>query len=157
MWYPSIPEPILNLHEHAFFDRSLHIETCKPLCWTHFGGCGGIYLRHLVQIRAYYYSGITRIQFLYNADSPTPVQNLGKRYVANHPPPGKFDVDGPGGEFINGVDLYHLSSDVDTTWMLVKRPRQLWAIKVKFVENEVALNTLTCCLVVYEQRQRAIL
>ncbi|KAK0104410.1 hypothetical protein ONS95_004704 [Cadophora gregata] len=49
-WYPKIPGIGFHLNDNCFAARDSSTAGYQPLCWTTFGGPGGIYLRYLTGI-----------------------------------------------------------------------------------------------------------
>lgn len=131
LWYPKIPDESLNLHEDSFVNWRRHTTDLhfRPLFWTHFGGPKGIYLKHLLGLRVLMCPGkLLSIQYDYDnsvaglrrsyedrlgADgyqkSHIHVENLG-RWIEDDMPDEKtavrFSIDGPGGEYINAIELH---------------------------------------------------
>ncbi|KAI0451515.1 hypothetical protein F5B21DRAFT_516677 [Xylaria acuta] len=104
LWYPDIPGSALSLNESSFFLRSNFVRGYKPLFWTNFGGPGGKYLSHLIQISVGWWNGIHHIDFRYDIDVPAEYGSLGRcppRITSRF----YFDIDGPGGEIINAIEL----------------------------------------------------
>jgi hypothetical protein len=109
----------------------------RPLFWTHFGGPGGIYLKHLTAIVADYETdSILCLRYEYDnsvaglarsyADRlggdgirqpHVSVDVLGRSNIVLRPTAQqhrqRFEIDGPGGEYVDGVELMHM--DYDTT------------------------------------------
>ncbi|KAK1671768.1 hypothetical protein BDP55DRAFT_675361 [Colletotrichum godetiae] len=135
MWYPEIPGPNLCLNEASFPPREHYLDGFKPLFWTSFGGPGGIHLRRLINLKVILgAAGIRRIDFTY--DTPALDRAFGCQMPGEWTKEIEFTIDGPGGEFINAIEI--LQEDVDPddayTWMVeegfiaafkVSRPRSL--------------------------------
>ncbi|KAK4130693.1 hypothetical protein BT67DRAFT_390544, partial [Trichocladium antarcticum] len=105
VWYPSLPGPV-DMHEQSFPPVKQHLAGYKPLFWVHFGGPGGRLLQHLVRIKTYSVGGaFHRLEFLFNKPVPTACRVLS--LVPNGYPwhTDDFEVDGPGGERIDAVEV----------------------------------------------------
>lgn len=127
-WYPQPLGPHVCLNEDSFPQRKNHIENYRPLFWTLFGGPGGIYLRHLIGIAAHQSGIISGIDFKYDIeDVPTEYRTLGRHECDPSAPgckePMEFCIDGPGGELIDGVEVYLVVRPrYDLTWRYHKYP-----------------------------------
>ena len=106
LWYPEIPEPGLYLNEDCFTGEDPSTVGYRPLCWTLFGGSGGIYLRCLTEISATCLGSLCGIEFHYNTDEvPSRWRRLGLRKSTEYSHVMRFPVDGPGGEIIKKVEV----------------------------------------------------
>jgi len=96
----------------------LFTEGYRPLFWTCFGGPGGMYLANLTKIRFILLLG--RIDFSFNRpDVPVECQSFGQACDWEHSGAERidFDIDGPGGERIERVEiLQELSIEDPTEW-----------------------------------------
>ncbi|VUC37109.1 unnamed protein product [Clonostachys rosea] len=108
LWYPEVPPASatlqnLELADNRYFTNSKYYA---PLVWAHFGGQRGESLRNLVSITFTVNKGIMKMTFGYNS---LPDLTLGRHVLPLHEywelPPAKFIINGPGGEFITGVDV----------------------------------------------------
>src|ERR1700726_3765027 len=68
LWYPNIPNPCLCLNDNYFTGEDPSVAGYRPLCWTLFGGPGGIYLRFLTEISVIRLGSLCSIEFPYNTD-----------------------------------------------------------------------------------------
>lgn len=109
LWYLGVPEPCLNLNEHSYLQPETHTgDVHWPLFWIHFGGPGGMYLRHLTGIEVHSNGSITGIHFQYDTDDvPSEYRRLGRHSCSNSlcHRPMRFTIDGPGGEHITGIEI----------------------------------------------------
>ncbi|KAI1429500.1 hypothetical protein F5Y12DRAFT_726492 [Xylaria sp. FL1777] len=115
LWYPDVPDPALSLNESSFFRCNEFLYGCRPLFWTSFGGPGGKYLNHLIQIAVTLLGGMLRIDFEYDIDVPVECRSFGRC----QPPIGAqavvFGIDGPGGEIINAIELDYFTTGPSST------------------------------------------
>jgi hypothetical protein len=116
LWYPRIPDTSLNLNECGFTARKNAMERYEPLCWTLFGGPGGIHLRSLTGMSFTTDDGYPRvIEFHYNSeDVPLECRKLGRFTPSKFAHTMHFEIDGPGGEFIDHLTVHvrqHLTAD----------------------------------------------
>ncbi|KAI0810759.1 hypothetical protein GGR55DRAFT_678719 [Xylaria sp. FL0064] len=124
LWYPDIPGPSLSVNENSFLRRSDCLRGYKPLSWTNFGGPGGKYLAHLIQVSVTLMNGLRGIVFRYDIDVPAEDRNLGHCLPDEHASKSTiidFAIDGPGGEVINAVELdyFHIGPSSSTDlWRL---------------------------------------
>ena len=113
-WYPEIPWVGLHLNDDCFTARDSSTARFQPLCWTMFGGPGGIYLRHLTGISVTCRGRPRGIEFHYNTeDVPVECRRLGRYPSSEYDKVIYFSIDGPGGEIIDTIEIYlrHLSSN----------------------------------------------
>jgi hypothetical protein len=98
----------------------------QPMVWTHFGGRGGDLLSHLTRIEGIVISNtperLFQIKFHYGGGG---TDSRRVETIGGHCRPGytyitrtvNFAIDGPGGEFITGIDLLY------DPWLSVHRPK----------------------------------
>ncbi|KAI0969761.1 hypothetical protein F4678DRAFT_438108 [Xylaria arbuscula] len=119
LWYPDVPGSALSLNESSFMRPSDVSDGHNPLFWATFGGPGGKYLKHLIQISVTIGGGLRRIDFTYDINVPAEHRSFG------HCPPRRyfsvvdFVIDGPGGEIINAIELdyfHNTSSSMEDYW-----------------------------------------
>jgi len=107
LWYPEIPPANLHLNDDYFTARSSSTTRFQPLCWTMFGGSGGIYLRHLTGISVTCRGPLRGIEFHYNIeDVPVNCRKLGRYKSSEYDKVMRFSIDGPGGEVIHAITVY---------------------------------------------------
>ncbi|KAE8147809.1 hypothetical protein BDV25DRAFT_159511 [Aspergillus avenaceus] len=107
MWSAGIPDQSLFLNEASHTGALPRPTKYQPLFWVHFGGPKGALLSSLVQISAVYWlKTLMGFAFRYETDDgPGDGQWLQqcsggfRRLVSN------FSIDGPGGEFIEKVEI----------------------------------------------------
>jgi hypothetical protein len=106
LWYPKIPEPSLYLNDDYFTGEDPSAAGYRPLCWTLFGGPGGIYLQYLTEISVTTLGCLCGIEFHYNTEEvPTEWRKLGRRKFTEYAQVMRFPIDGPGGEIIETVEV----------------------------------------------------
>ncbi|KAI1820610.1 hypothetical protein F4861DRAFT_522296 [Xylaria intraflava] len=107
LWYPDLPSLTLSLNENDYVPRDHFLDNYKPLFWTHFGGPGGKYLKHLLKVSVTLGDGLSlvRIDFTYNIDVPVEYRSLGRYPPSVHSRVMDFAIDGPGGEVINAIEV----------------------------------------------------
>ncbi|KAH9216177.1 hypothetical protein DL95DRAFT_498506 [Leptodontidium sp. 2 PMI_412] len=106
-WYPEIPGTGLYLNDNCFVARDSSTARYQPLCWTMFGGPGGIYLRYLTGISVTCIGTLRGIEFHYNTeDVPIECRKLGRYRSSEYAQVIHFSIDGPGGEVIDAVEVY---------------------------------------------------
>ena len=104
IWFRSVPDQHLDLNEHIF-PRGAHTRDNEydPIFWTLFGGSRGSFLRYLVAVEIRQFS---QIKFHYNMPQNSyRVKRLGRKNRELKRPPVRFEIDGPGGEIIETVDI----------------------------------------------------
>lgn len=101
-WYPDIPDQRFHLNDASF--AALHTATTRyqPLCWKIFRGEKGIRLKHLTRVSVSLLSTVRNIEFHYSEESSVMV---GRPYDWHHATVMNFDIDGPGGETINSIEV----------------------------------------------------
>lgn len=107
----------------------------RPLFWTWFGGPGGSFLKSLVKIT---FVRLDRIDFIFNdPEVPTACRSFGHDSCEGMPTNyGIKDIliDGPGGENIQTIELYHVGVECSSSrsrefregyfiWLRVPYPR----------------------------------
>lgn len=108
LWYPAVPASNLFLNDQSFTGEHPLDTSYQPLCYIHFGGPNGVYLRSLTEIRVYAISDILEIDFRYetNAAQPIETQRLGRTDIEDVSDfVQTFSIDGPGGEIIQFVEV----------------------------------------------------
>ncbi|KUJ14064.1 F-box domain-containing protein [Mollisia scopiformis] len=106
-WYPEIPGIGLYLNDNCFVARDSSTARYQPLCWTMFGGLGGIYLRHLTGISVTCLGTLRGIEFHYNTeDVPIECRKLGRYRSSKYAKVIHFSIDGPAGEVIDAIEVY---------------------------------------------------
>ncbi|TDZ14321.1 hypothetical protein Cob_v012750 [Colletotrichum orbiculare MAFF 240422] len=119
LWYPEIPASTLCLNEDSFLPRDHYMDGYKPLFWTSFGGPGGIYLRNLTELSVTWGGGgIRRIDFVHNTSVPREHGTFGCQPPEDWAKNIKFSIDGPGGEFIDTIDVFQHYPEEGYPWML---------------------------------------
>lgn len=114
LWWPGIPYRHLSLHEHTFLKEVTYMHGHELFVWVHFGGHGGRNLHHLTQIRALGERKLFRLEFSYEPDADLGIVALartkalaGRKEASADVAGTTFLIDGPGGEFINKVDIVY--------------------------------------------------
>ncbi|KAG4435231.1 hypothetical protein IFR05_009286 [Cadophora sp. M221] len=106
-WSPENPGIGLYLNDNCFVARDSSTARYQPLCWTMFGGPGGIYLRYLTGISVTCLGTLRGIEFHYNTeDVPIECRKLGRYKSSEYAKVIHFSIDGPGGEVIDAVEVY---------------------------------------------------
>lgn len=110
LWFPRIPDANLNLNENSYSGNGPSTGDFEPLCWTLFGGPGGIYLRSLTGISVAFWGGsLTSIEFHYDTEEggsiPLECSKLGRHKPSAYARVIDFSIDGSGGEIINSVEF----------------------------------------------------
>lgn len=106
LWYPEVPGLDLRLNDESFTGENPSASGYQPLFWTRFGGPNGIYLQHLTDVRLIQLGNICSIEFNYDREYiQKEVGKLGRRPFTNFTRVTQFPIDGPGGEFIQTVDV----------------------------------------------------
>ena len=120
LWFPEVPGNHLYLNETSFKSTHLHASGFRPLCYTIFGGSGGICLQSLIKISVLSRgNGVTVINFYYNNGS---IQRLGRQRLRRSAyDTSCFLVDGAQGEVIQTIEIDFVNSradpkDVKTPW-----------------------------------------
>ncbi|GBF62029.1 hypothetical protein TMEN_4553 [Trichophyton mentagrophytes] len=108
-WYPSIPSPELCLNDQSFSGKDPLTAGYHPLAWIHFGGPKGAYLKHVTGVRAMDIADVCTFEFEYEIDLPVEIRKLGRRKVLEFSTTTRFNIDGPGGEYISSVDACVIS------------------------------------------------
>ena len=109
VWYPTVPPQNLCLNEESFISRDICSIGFKPLFWSHFGGPGGKYLRHLTGISAVSCLGILRIHFAFDIEVPWEHRSFGRlKLEEEYENSTDFSIDGPGGERIVSIKMRYL-------------------------------------------------
>lgn len=138
MWYPTVPHLDMSLNEKSVPWLNRLLKGYKPVIWTHFGGAGGKDLRSLTLIRVLFRKGqgMEGIEFCHGTPfGINQVKKLGKPYRERSDAFLEFAVDGPGGEFINGVDLFY-------TKYKANMMRRFFSCKVTFTLQFRYLNII---------------
>ena len=131
LWRPVIPPSDVDLN-CTMYDAGNPLATgYKPLCWTLFGGPAGNQLANLIEVDVTMRSSsLHSIGFLYNTDDISRgyrrfggLAHWTKETVS-------FAIDGPGGEFIESVEMEHLHYDAKTSCRLrsLKASPRCWAM-----------------------------
>lgn len=106
-WYPRIPGHDLHLNDDYFTARPTSTARYQPLCWTMFGGPRGSHLRSLTGMSVTSLGTLRGIEFHFNAENiPAASRRLGRYKPSEYAKVMHFDIDGPGGEFITGIEIY---------------------------------------------------
>lgn len=72
-----------------------------------FGGPKGCYLRYLTGLSVTSLGTLRGIEFHFNTeDIPAASRRLGRCKSSEYAKIMQFDIDGPGGEFINAIEIY---------------------------------------------------
>ncbi|KAI9655914.1 MAG: hypothetical protein M1831_004759 [Alyxoria varia] len=138
MWYPTIPDFHLDLNEDHFTGEDPSVSGYQPLCWTLFGGLSGIYLRSLTGISVSRLGYLYGIEFHYNTDQvPTECRKLGRHKSNEYERVDRFDIDGPGGEVIETVDVSLEYSNDEHAYSFFK--------KGKLRSFQIRTNRGNCC------------
>ncbi|VUC25839.1 unnamed protein product [Clonostachys rosea] len=122
LWHPKIPGNGLFVNYDSLTPTNELMSAYRPIIWTHFGGPRGIYLRALTGIRVIYesrsggYGGnILQMKYQYvheGACKPGALEPLGRYEPRRHTGVEIcFSVNGPGGDFINRVDMLYSHHD----------------------------------------------
>ncbi|KAF2970831.1 hypothetical protein GQX73_g2783 [Xylaria multiplex] len=102
-WYPRAPPAGLHLNDVHFTAKDTATTRYQPLCWTMFGGRGGVYLRSLVGLSVTCFGTVRNIEFHYDSEEvPVECRKVGRCRTEGinviH-----FPIDGPDGEVIDSV------------------------------------------------------
>ncbi|KAK0716503.1 hypothetical protein B0T21DRAFT_375044 [Apiosordaria backusii] len=110
IWYPDIPPAHLDLNDDFFLPAHSYKWGFRPLFWTHFGGPGGIYLKHLHGLTWETYDVLT---FETNEERvPSECRTFGRAPLLRDDDSCSdlggdfFAIDGPGGERINAIEIW---------------------------------------------------
>ena len=107
IWYPEVPNKSWYLNEESFWSIEPYTTRFQPLFWTHFGGEAGARLKDLTRIRADVDTSLQRLSFFYNYSSePDESCTIGRQDFDAIFSVIDFDIDGPGGERIESVELF---------------------------------------------------
>lgn len=120
-WFPNVPDEKLSLNEASFSELPRQPLKYRPLTMMLYGGMQGIHLSKLTEIVVWIvdFENIYGIDFMYNVEvDGQRVYTLGRRgpFLDTEPRSYEpcdsstdqricFQIDGPGGEIINGVDI----------------------------------------------------
>ncbi|KAH6637196.1 hypothetical protein F5144DRAFT_209027 [Chaetomium tenue] len=105
IWYPDVPSPGLDLNEAFFVPLKSYTWGYKPVFWTCFGGPGGAYLPNLTKVMVSMYGILLRIDFSFDKEVPVECRMFGRNKLPEDKPPVIFQIDGPGGEVIDKVEV----------------------------------------------------
>ncbi|KAK3299557.1 uncharacterized protein B0H64DRAFT_422961 [Chaetomium fimeti] len=105
IWYPDVPPPALDLNEDFFVSVKWYAWGYRPLFWTYFGGPGGIYLPNLIKVAISVSHVLVRIDFFFDKEVPAECRRFGRSDGPEEKDPVEFQIDGPGGEVIDRVEL----------------------------------------------------
>lgn len=121
LWYPNIPEPGLCLNDdystgedpftngyrdYFFTGGNSFTSGYRPLCWSLFGGPGGIHLRSFTDIFVTCLGSLCGIEFGYNLNEiPAEYNKLGRYKFSKYEQVIRFPIDGPGNEIIETVEV----------------------------------------------------
>lgn len=107
MWYPRVPDAHLDLNIESYSFCLRRLLGLSPICWAHFGGARGAYLRSLTGISVRFEREIMRcIEFHYSGmDVPLDCRKLGRCSPKHCTSTVEFAIDGRAGEIIGGVFL----------------------------------------------------
>ncbi|KAH6632487.1 hypothetical protein F5144DRAFT_534042 [Chaetomium tenue] len=114
IWFPHPPPSSLNLNEGFMIAPDMYMSGYRPLFWTWFGGPGGSFLTSLVKIT---FTHLQRIDFIFNNPQvPTGCRSFGQDNRVGKSKHGvqTILIDGPGGENIHTIELYHV--DIKCSW-----------------------------------------
>ncbi|KAI0532871.1 hypothetical protein GGR58DRAFT_522393 [Xylaria digitata] len=154
LWYPDIPDSTLSLNESSFSRCSASTNGFQPLLWANFGGPSGKFLQHLTKISVKVgqeWNRMICISFEYNTEVPTEYRSLGFGRPPDRPSPQfldrcdrweSFDIDGPGGEIINGIKLL-LGYDGSEDMILGVRPEDRDLISTNFARSRIIPSRYT--------------
>jgi hypothetical protein len=116
-WWPDVPSYQLDLNERYMSHKlSFDYRDYRPLVWTHFGGNKGQLLRQLIRVEGFVadlgYDCLFQIRFHYHdkATNSSDMEIWGWehwKYQDFHIKLVVFDIDGPGGEYLTGIDLLY--------------------------------------------------
>ena len=106
IWYPDVPPPTVSLNEEFYIPLESYKWGYRPLFWSSFGGPGGIYLPHLTKVTGSG-AGLLRMDFSFDIEVPAVSQMFGRREDGEEENLVGFLVDGPGGEVIDKVEVWH--------------------------------------------------
>ncbi len=120
-WFPDVPDENLSLNEASFSDMPRQPLKYRPLTMMLYGGLQGIHLSKFIGIKVWIvdFERIYGIDFMYNNEvDGQKVHTLGRRGPFSDTEPRSyepcdssteqsidFQVDGTGGEIIDGVDI----------------------------------------------------
>lgn len=141
-WYPRVPEKGLYLNEGGFTARENAMTRYEPICWTMFGGLGGMYLGLLSGISVTTDVGCPRaIEFHYNSeDVPPECRKLGRCTPSDYAKTMHFEIDGPGGEVIDSLTVYIRQYLTDGLWYY--KPGFLESFKVCSLYSALTLSNI---------------
>ena len=110
----------MSLNEELYIPLESYKWGYRPLFWSSFGGPGGIYLAHLTKVTGSCWgAGWLRMDFSFDIEVPAVSQMFGRREDAEEGNLVEFLVDGPGGEVINKVEVWHYfprEGERSSTW-----------------------------------------
>ncbi|KAK4143399.1 uncharacterized protein C8A04DRAFT_12334 [Dichotomopilus funicola] len=110
LWYPSVPSQTVSLNDDTFVLQDYGEIGFKPLFHCHFGGPGGVYLRHLIGITGVKSRGsLLRIVFSFDRPVPEAHQRFGRSRVRSNEATASFAIDGPRGERIVAIKINYLA------------------------------------------------
>ncbi len=108
IWYPEIPRPTTSVNEEFYVPLKSSTWRYKPIFWSNFGGPGGICLPHLTKVTGTLWGEAwMRMDFSFDIDVPPECQRFGRCEDFENSELIEFLVDGPGGEVIEKVEIWH--------------------------------------------------
>jgi len=97
----------LYLNDDCFAAQDSSTTRYQLLCWTMFGGPGGIYLCYLTGVSVTCRGTLRGIKFYYNTeDVPIECRKLGWYKSSEYDEVIHFSIDGLGREVINAIKVY---------------------------------------------------
>ncbi|KAI0096989.1 hypothetical protein GGR51DRAFT_566780 [Nemania sp. FL0031] len=144
LWYPDIPNQNLSLNERSPWKWRYSDKHYTPLFWTHFGGPGGKYLRHLTRLDLIesQHGGLQRIEFKYDIDDVPAECQLFGRLKSRGETLNSFSINGPDGEIITAIEVRYRGSDIFSLNISTNRGR-LWLSKPEsLLCNDLITRTL---------------
>ncbi|KAI9848445.1 MAG: hypothetical protein M1837_000240 [Sclerophora amabilis] len=162
-WFPDIPRESLFLNEHSFHGEYKNPVLYWPLIHFQFGGSGGIYLPNIVALSVWIidYEKLMGIEIEYNVEidgatihkfgrcGPFSEREERNRFDADFSPSKdqkvSFNIDGPSGEYIEGVDVgkLHQSGRPTPLCLQIRTNRGRSATFPQSLPSHDAFTTLT--------------
>lgn len=109
LWFPDTPKPDMHLNELSFIGHQEKKTEFRPICCSLFGGPGGVFLPLITGVFVVFKDLVmVDIEFRYTNDSvniPPTCRRLHRCKRGDGLHTMYFDINGPGGEFIETVDF----------------------------------------------------
>lgn len=106
LWYPRVTPLELYLNETSFTGQNPLHTGYRPLFRIHFGGPGGIYLKHVSEVSVQGSKKILSLEFHYDEfHSIGRLSKLGRYYNIEVPKGPTFPIEGLNGERLVSVEV----------------------------------------------------